>query len=171
MAAPIESPTSNCTRRRILGWGGAGALGGLAGYLGWPSEPTVRSQPQEISSTRERNRSGATPSEASISEVAGDGSLRDDFLPHLNSRFRIDSLSQTGVDCQLVEIGAMQQLSGNAGNFTSFSLLFTAPVEFAAESRTYQVSHREMGVMEIFLSPVGSSENGLYLEAVFSQRV
>jgi hypothetical protein len=160
---------SSFTRRRILGLGGAGAMGGLACYFGWPASetpqaPTVRARDKQ------------TPAgQAGIQETAqatvapSPGALRrDDFLPHLNSQFRLGSASGT---CKLIEVGPARKLASPTTEYVSFSLLFAAPTGFLAESQIHPLSHEKMKTMELFISPVGQSKDHVYLEAVCCQRV
>jgi hypothetical protein len=93
---------------------------------------------------------------------------REDFLPHLNSEFRV---GPSGAPCTLVEVGATQTQIGRDARFISFSLLFSAPRGFAAESGIQRLAHGEMQTMELFLSPVGRADDRVHLEAVCSQRV
>ena len=92
---------------------------------------------------------------------------REDFLPHLKSVFRLDS----STNCTLVDVGAAQKLVSPTAEFTSFSLLFTAPAEFVAESRICQLTHGKMEPLDLFLSPVGRSKEHVFLEAIYSQRI
>lgn len=91
---------------------------------------------------------------------------RDDFLPHLKSAFQLDS----GSHCTLIEVGTAHRLVSPTAEFTSFALLFAAPIEFAPDSKIYHLSHGQMGPLDLFLSPVGRSKEHVHLEAVFSQR-
>ncbi len=163
-----ETSKSSPTRRRILGWGGAGMIGGLAGYWG------VRHQPSETeikASTAPPLPSAATPPESPPDSPASKtpshtGEIRrDDFLPHLKSAFQLDSATR----CTLVEVSAARKMISPTAEFTSFSLLFTAPTGFAADSKIYHLTHAKMGAMDLFLSPVGRSNEQLHLEAVCSQ--
>lgn len=169
MASSPDSSNS-CTRRRILGWSGAGVIAGLAGHLGWPrhqaghaAHVTPRSTPPLAAQLP------GFPPESSPSETPplAREIRREDFLPHLKSAFQLDS----GTLCTLVDVSAAQKLVSPTAGFTSFSLLFTAPSDFAAESKIHHLSHSQMGAMDLFLSPVGRSKDYLHLEAVCSQRV
>lgn len=170
MAPTPDSPTIPFTRRRVLGWGGAGVIGGLAGYWGWQHPPTETAI--EAPAASARPLAANPPESLADSSSAGalppaDGILREDFLPHLKSAFQLDS----GTRCTLVEVGPAQKLVSPTAGFTSFSLLFTAPIDFAAESKIYHLTHGRMIAIDLFLSPVGRSKEHLHLEAVCSQRV
>ncbi|MEO5714172.1 MAG: hypothetical protein ABIT37_11850 [Luteolibacter sp.] len=164
-----ESSNHSFTRRRILGLGGAGAVGGLACYLGWQGRET----PQTAAVSAPRREAPATqveiPETAQSAAAHATGALRrDDFLPHLNSQFRLGSAGET---CKLVEVGAAQKFMGTTAEFVSFSLLFAAPAGFVAESRIHPLGHAKLETMELFISPVGHSKEHVYLEAVCCQRV
>ncbi len=151
--ASFSNPSRPFSRRRILSWGGAGAAGGLASYLGWSASAFA---------------SAETPPPASPPAGATVG--REIYLPHLKSKFRLSSAALAATDCTLVEVGATRRSGSPAAEFNGFSLLFTAAAGFAGESAIYQVSHPELGAIELFLSPVGRSADQVTLEAVFSQR-
>jgi hypothetical protein len=166
---PSSAPaTSSFTRRRILGWGGVGAVGAITGYLGWPRHDSGSGAVAPVTEVvsdpvADRPLEAAQAGAPSQTGVIG----RDRFLPHLKSAFVLDS----GVSCTLAEVGAARKLVGLAAEFTSFSLLFTAPAGFTQESRIHRLTHREMGELELFLSPIGLSGEVTHLEAAFSQRV
>lgn len=168
--SPQESPANSCTRRRILGWGGAGAIGGLACYLGWP-ESNLKPAPlseAKLPATPNDSSIAPNPSVETTPQQPQPGMIRrEDFLPHLKSAFQLDSKQ----DCTLTDVGAARKISSPTAGFTSFSLLFTAPADFVSEDRIYQLSHPEMESMDVFLAAVGHSKERVYLEAVFSQRV
>lgn len=155
---------SPLTRRRILGWSGIGIMAGVTGYMGWPRLKNADS-PAAASSTT--TRAGSVPPEPA--PPAGP-IRREDFLPHVNSEFQLEAPSPA-TTCKLIEVSAAESLVSPTARFTSFSLLFSAPKDFAAESQIHRLSHARMETMELFLSPVGKSGERVYLEAVFSQRV
>jgi hypothetical protein len=160
------TPTSSCTRRRILGWGGAGALGGLAGYLGLQSREAggiTDAKPRAAESTAAISGQSAD----NRTELSAGGNRREDFLPHLKSTFELD----TGVSCTLVEVSAGREIASPTAVFTSFSLLFNAPAGVEMESGIHHLTHPLMGALDLFLSPVGRSAERTHLEAVFSQRI
>ena len=158
--SPISAARS-LTRRRILGWGGVGAISGITGYLGWRRKEsgalTGGNPPSPKSSAATSLPHSAAP------QTAASGIRRDDFLPHLKTIFQLDSSNR----CTLVEVSAAMEMA----NFSSFSLLFTAPLEFTAESRIYQITHPQMDTLDLFISPIGHSKEHVFLEAVCSQRV
>lgn len=165
-----DTSTSSLSRRRILGWGGAGVIGGIAGY--WSLRHLPDKSVIEASAVRTCSSAAQAPESlpdslpAEIPSQAG-VTLREDFLPHLKSVFELDS----GPRCTLVEVGTAQNLVSPTAEFTAFSLLFNAPNDFAASSKIYHLTHPQMGPLDLFLSPVGRTKQGVSLEAIFSQRI
>ncbi len=51
----------------------------------------------------------------------------------------------------------------------SFSLLFRGPSSEPLRQRSYKMKHHTLGVLEIFLVPVGKDDGGRYYEAVFNR--
>jgi hypothetical protein len=170
MSPTPDFSANHFTRRRILGWTSAGAIGGLAGYWCWPSGKSERASGlTTVSEKPALTKPPESPPDSLSSEApapAG-GLRREDFLPHLKSVFQLDS----DIRCTLVEVGAARKMVGPTAGFTSFSLLFAAPIEFAGEGKIYHLTHGKMGAMDLFLTPVGRSKDQVNLEAVFSQRV
>jgi hypothetical protein len=164
MSSPDTSVST--TRRRILGWGGASALGGLACYLGWPKGGSSLAQ---VTKNGMASLPATIPSEPEKQTIAfSKATDRENFLQHLNSEFHLDSV---GGSCKLIEVSPEQKMTSPAGKFTSFSLLFIAPRDLVAESQIHQLSHDRLGKLDLFISPVGSPKEHVYLEAICSQRV
>jgi hypothetical protein len=51
---------------------------------------------------------------------------------------------------------------------TPFSLVFTAPADPLLGQGMYAIDHPQLGVLEIFIVPIGRDEGGTRYEAVFS---
>ena len=49
-----------------------------------------------------------------------------------------------------------------------FSLLFQAPPGTSFPQGMYELSHETIGTLALFLSPVGQTDQGMQLEAVFN---
>jgi hypothetical protein len=140
-------------------------VGAITGYLTWPRHEDGPGKVAPVAQTvADSVPVGAARSEAS-SQASAIG--REDFLPHLKSTFVLDS----GVSCTLAEVSAAGKLVGPTAEFTSFSLLFIAPAGSSLESRIHRLTHGKMGELELFLSPIGLSDELTRLEAVFTQRV
>ena len=167
---PTQNTSSpSFTRRKILGLGGAGAMGGLACYFGCPGNETPQA-PTVAAPHKQTPAAQAGIFESAQSTTApSPGALRrDDFLPHLHSQFHLGSASDT---CKLIEVGPVQRLASPTTEYVSFSLLFAAPAGFLTESQIHSLSHEKMKTMELFISPVGQSKDHVYLEAVCCHRV
>jgi hypothetical protein len=54
------------------------------------------------------------------------------------------------------------------GGRTPFSLVFRSPPGAALPQRIYRVRHEELGVLDLFLVPIGPDAEGMCYEAVFS---
>lgn len=166
MEATSAKVASLFTRRRVLGWGGAGAVGAVAGCLTWPrSEGGLgpMTPAADVVPATDQPAEGVRSDIPAPSGVVG----RDDFLPHLKTSFVLDS----GLSCTLTEVSAARKLAGPGAGFTSFSLLFMASAGTSCDSRIHRVTHGKMGELELFLSPIGHAGEATRLEAVFSQRV
>jgi hypothetical protein len=88
----------------------------------------------------------------------------DDFAGHLDAMFDMQT-SAGVVPLKLVKVDPAGN-SGRAGG--AFSLLFAAPKGTALPQSIYPVTHPVLGVMEIFLVPVGPHAGGSGYQAVFT---
>jgi hypothetical protein len=88
----------------------------------------------------------------------------DDFVPHRDADF--DMQTSTGVvPLKLVEVDHVGE-SGRAGG--AFSLLFSAPKGPVLPQAIYPVGHPALGMMEIFLVPIGPLAGGNGYQAIFT---
>ena len=55
-----------------------------------------------------------------------------------------------------------------AAGRTPFSLIFRAPPGTPLPQRIYRLHHEELGLLELFLVPIGPDADGMCYEAVFS---
>ncbi|MEA2141833.1 MAG: hypothetical protein QOI64_263 [Solirubrobacteraceae bacterium] len=51
---------------------------------------------------------------------------------------------------------------------TPFSLVFSAPADRPLDQGMYPIGHPELGVLDMFIVPIGRDENGTRYEAVFA---
>lgn len=172
---PSDSSAGNATRRKVLGWGGVGAIGGLAAYLGWSRDSR---SPQATALPKPAAAAPAAPAVApQVNEApataapAATAFSREAFLPHVNSNFTV---VQEGVDsgtCRLVEVGPASRISSRTQAYTCFTLVFEADFFFLREGGICKVRHEQMPEMQFFLSPVGRPGRKMLLEAAFTQAV
>ena len=87
-----------------------------------------------------------------------------DFTPHLDARFDM----QTGAGAVPLRLAAVDPAgnSGRAGG--AFSLIFVAPKGPFLPQAIYPVTHPVLGIMEIFLVPVGPMHGGNGYQAIFT---
>ncbi len=87
-----------------------------------------------------------------------------DFTPYLDGRFDLHTANGT-VPLKLVRIDRAGE-SGRPGG--AFSLLFAAPQGPWLPQSIYPVEHGALGIMEIFLVPIGSLAGGNGYQAIFT---
>ena len=93
-----------------------------------------------------------------------------DFAQCLGSQFQLEISATQIVDVELVEatlLGAPPAAEGKAQR-QGFSLVFRVPREMVNEQRTYRMQHRRIGVMDLFLVPIGPDQKGMLCEAIFN---
>jgi hypothetical protein len=88
----------------------------------------------------------------------------DDFAAHLGAAFEMQTADGV-VPLTLVNVDPAGN-SGRAGG--AFSLIFVAPKGSAHPQAIYPVSHPALGIMEIFLVPVGPQSGGNGYQAIFT---
>ncbi len=92
---------------------------------------------------------------------------RDAFLAQVNTSFVLDG----HISSKLLGVSEIQNFRGREVSYESYALQFRINSNTPLESRIYQVSHPQLGAIELFLSPVGKSSDFTTLEAVICQRV
>ena len=94
-----------------------------------------------------------------------------DFTPYLNQKFRIQPESVDPIEVELVEVTELGSESpdseGNARR-RPFSIVFRGPVGIVLPQRIYQIVHKEMGTLGLFLVPIGPDQAGMRYEAVLA---
>ena len=90
----------------------------------------------------------------------------DVFAEYLGDTFQLELGSGKNLVVQLAS--ATPVTGGIPGRRTPFSVLFHAPPEAVVPQKIYEISHRKLGPMQIFLVPIRKDKQGLVLEAVFN---
>lgn len=91
-----------------------------------------------------------------------------DFAPHVDSAFRL--AVDGGDDLVLV----LTEVTGKRGDTTPdatrqpFSALFRGPQERVFEQQVCLLEHPDLGILHLFLVPIGPDEKGMRYEAIFS---
>ena len=91
-----------------------------------------------------------------------------DFLPNLNTTFRVRLDGFEPIDLELAQVNELG--SGSmSGVRTPFSLLFLGPVSTQyLLQHTYRLEHEHMGVMDLFIVPLGLEKGRMRYEAIFT---
>lgn len=92
---------------------------------------------------------------------------RDDFLQHLNTKFRLFFDGEQSAEVELTEVSEIKERSG----YGAFSLVFIAPKTVPPVQRQYRLEHDALGKMELFIAPFEENEKGFAFEAVFNQKI
>src|SRR4051812_23857882 len=88
----------------------------------------------------------------------------DDFTPHVDAVFDMRAAGEV-VPLKLMKADLVGN-SGRAGG--AFSLIFVAPKGPFLPQAIYPVTHPALGVMEIFLVPIGPMQGGNGYQAIFT---
>jgi hypothetical protein len=95
------------------------------------------------------------------------------FSMHLNTPFSIYISPTMAMEVELVEVTEKgvsdHQQPSAATHQERFSLVFRGPRDRLLQQGMYQLQHDQLGVLELFLVPVGRDHEGLYYEAVFNR--
>jgi len=98
--------------------------------------------------SRRRNETTAQQPVASVYQL-------EKFLPLVGSAFTVAVEGQSAYSLTLSKAEALKR--HQPGVAERFSLRFTAPPAHLIESRIYQLQHPQLGSVDLFISPVGSS--------------
>ena len=91
----------------------------------------------------------------------------EEFLRHLNTKFRI-RLGETEVlEAELTEISERMM----SPRQERFSLVFRTGNETLIEQGQRTFDHDEMGNFSLFIVPIGRDDEGTYYEAVFNRLI
>jgi len=90
-----------------------------------------------------------------------------EFSKHVDTDFRVKLDTPEPVNLRLVEVKSYKKKDEEHGGMERFSLFFTGRGNLVPQ-KTYSVSHDEMGEFELFLVPIGRTEDGFRYESVFN---
>jgi uncharacterized protein DUF6916 len=91
-----------------------------------------------------------------------------EFSQHLNTKFRVNVDAPQPIELELVEVKGYHNKAEEQGGMERFSVFFSGPADVQLRQRTYPLVHEQMGEFDIFLVPIGRSEQGFRYEAVFN---
>ena len=85
--------------------------------------------------------------------------------------FRIQTSSDDFLDVELVEVTEMGSAPPGGENDPRrrpFSIVFRGPMDAPIPQNIYEIEHEKMGILSIFIVPIGPDGDGLRYEAVFA---
>lgn len=85
-----------------------------------------------------------------------------------NNTFAIFFDLDNSISSELIEVSSINSHTLKDGQAEPFSLVFQVKDDRVFEQNTFQVTHEELGELELFLVPIGADENGVRYEAVFT---
>jgi len=89
---------------------------------------------------------------------------RSAFAECLGSGFRIRASAEREEAVTLIEV---QEL-GSSGPGEQFSVIFRGGQGDHLPQRIYRMEHEKLGLMDLFLVPVGPDDKGMLYQAVFA---
>jgi hypothetical protein len=91
-----------------------------------------------------------------------------DFIRHLHQPFRITLEGVAPIDLELIDVAVYEgDQNAATGNRKPFSLLFLGPVSnHYLLQHTYHVENEQMGLLDLFIVPLGPKEGRMQYEAV-----
>ncbi len=91
---------------------------------------------------------------------------REDFEANVNGPFVIHFSDEVAIEAKLTEVIELKR----SDKLESFSLLFVVP-DAPISQNTYRVDNAALGSLELFLVPVGQTDDGIQYEAIFNNLV
>lgn len=93
---------------------------------------------------------------------------QEDFAKHLNQSFQLRS-DAGDLQLELIEATAIRTTGTPPdGKRAPFSVVFRGPKEIPLEQMMYDLEHREMGRIGLFMVPIGPDGQGMLYEVVFN---
>lgn len=92
----------------------------------------------------------------------------NEFLKHVNTKFRLKPNTTDEVELELSEVKGYAKKAEEHSGMERFSAFFDGPGEVQLPQGVYSLSHDQMGEFEIFLVPIARNESGFRYEAVFN---
>jgi hypothetical protein len=89
-----------------------------------------------------------------------------DFAARLHEKFLVD-LGSSQLEIELIAADRIGP-APEGGRREPFSVVFRGPQEPLLPQRIYQLRHEGMGVLEVFLVPIGPDADGQRYELVFT---
>jgi hypothetical protein len=90
------------------------------------------------------------------------------FQPLLGQRFGLHAEAEAATPLDLVLVEANALAHGDGRPRTPFSLVFRGPASPVMPQRIYRLEHEALGILDLFLVPVGRDAQGVRYEAIFT---
>jgi hypothetical protein len=91
-----------------------------------------------------------------------------EFSRNLNSKFFVETEANGKVELELVEVKGYPKAEQEHPGMERFSIYFAGPSGVYLPQHSYRLSHDRMGEFEVFIVPVGKSDETFNYEAVFN---
>ena len=95
----------------------------------------------------------------------------DDFAPRVGESFDVTADDGPALAMELAEATEGREPGGQGPDGQErlqFSLVFRGPSTQVLPQRTYQLTHADLGALELFLVPLGPDTEGMRYEAAFA---
>jgi hypothetical protein len=95
----------------------------------------------------------------------------NDFLKYLNGTFYLSSDSGERIEAELIEvteIGTSEAPVDSNKKRNPFSIVFSGPPQPVLPQGMHALQHTEMGLLSLFVVPIGTDKKGMRYEAVFN---
>jgi hypothetical protein len=89
-----------------------------------------------------------------------------EFSKHLNTRFMV--ATEPSLELELKQVKGYLSGANEETGMERFSVFFYGAEDRLLRQGIYLLEHEAMGAFELFLVPVGKTENGYQYEAVFN---
>jgi hypothetical protein len=92
---------------------------------------------------------------------------RELLAENLNTKFRVAAESVEPLEIELIEVSELDRVR----NSEQFSAVFRGPLNFLLHQSIHRLEHERLGVLELFLVPIGQEADGFRYEAIFNSFV
>lgn len=93
----------------------------------------------------------------------------DSFAPYLGSQFELSGDEPAGPDALTLAEVEQHGSRSHGARHEPFGLVFLGPADPILDQRVHRLRHAELGVLEIFLVPIGPAPDGQQrYEAIFN---
>lgn len=89
------------------------------------------------------------------------------FSDCLGTQFRLDAGEAFSLELTLIEAEATRFSSRPDGS-ASFSLTFRGPMRPILPQKIYRLNHEMLGVLELFMVPIGPDQTGMCYQVIFN---